>query len=436
MHGRSSHGPRSRERVAPNLYRRTTKSGDDVYEVAFRDVDGKQRLRRLDARSERAAIREARTLLNGRDDGGRVVAANMTVTELADREYWPLLDGLAAAGRRSERGVALYRDHYRLYVEHDLGSLRLSDLDATHLSAWLRSMRARGLSESTIYSGLLILRAIYRLAVRRGFVSRAPFDRLDPSELPRPKRGGSGRVLDESELAALVRHTSDYYRPVVTMLAFSGLRISEACGLTWDCIDFVEQELHVRGQLSRPSKSAPSKIVDPKTNASKRTVPIWPAVEQMLVDLLASEQRAGRGRDGDFVFCTRQGTPLQQANVADRGVEVAGKSPGLGRVSPHDLRRSFCALAARRGVDPAAAAELTGHSLAVWASSYARSFGKAQRDDARAKMLGHGFGAVVEPDDVGVSAVSADSCRPESISVDSTQAAPLNHAELSSDDDC
>jgi hypothetical protein len=70
------------------------------------------------------------------------------------------------------------------------------------------------------------------------------------------------------------------------------------------------------------------------------------------------------------------------------------KPAGLGWVAPHDLRRSFCSLAARRGVDPVAAAELTGHSLAVWATSYARSYGREQRREARERLLDHGFGAV------------------------------------------
>jgi hypothetical protein len=55
-------------------------------------------------------------------------------------------------------------------------------------------------------------------------------------------------------------------------------------------------------------------------------------------------------------------------------------------VTPHDLRRSFCSLAARRGVDRVAAAELTGQSLAVWATSYARSYGREQRREARERL--------------------------------------------------
>lgn len=56
------------------------------------------------------------------------------------------------------------------------------------------------------------------------------------------------------------------------------------------------------------------------------------------------------------------------------------------------LRRSAASLAARRGVDPVQAARMTGHSLEVWHRHYASDYGKAQRDEARAKLLASGFG--------------------------------------------
>jgi integrase-like protein len=92
--------------------------------------------------------------------------------------------------------------------------------------------------------------------------------------------------------------------------------------------------------------------------------------------------------------CSRTGRPLVHRNVAQRGVEKAASRAGLGKVTPHDLRHSFCSLAGRRGVDPVEAAQITGHSAAVWARFYARSFGKAQRDEARDRLLEYRFGAV------------------------------------------
>jgi hypothetical protein len=56
-----------------------------------------------------------------------------------------------------------------------------------------------------------------------------------------------------------------------------------------------------------------------------------------------------------------------------------------------------------RGVDPVEAPQLTGHPPEVWARHDARSFGKAQRDEARALMLDHGFGAIDDADDTATA---------------------------------
>jgi integrase len=71
------------------------------------------------------------------------------------------------------------------------------------------------------------------------------------------------------------------------------------------------------------------------------------------------------------------GTPLGRATVVSPDhlpVSSPDREPrrkaayraGLGKVSPHDLRRSFSSLAGRRGMDPNIAANITGHSLATY----------------------------------------------------------------------
>jgi integrase len=247
-------------------------------------------------------------------------------------------------------------------------------------------MRADEYAESTISGALVVLQGIYRLARSRRLVSRSPVDELDPSERPRPRSNGAGRVLDEAQLALLARHASDRYRPVVTVLCFSGLRLSEALGLRWRDVDFVESELYVGGQLSR-ARGLVRRVARLKSEASERFVSIFPAVERALATLRNEEEQAGRGADDDLVFVTRSGRPILQRNAA-RAVAVAAEAAKLGKVSPQDLRRSFCSLAGRRNVDPVEAGQMTGHSLD------ARSFGKAQRDEARERLLEHGFGAV------------------------------------------
>ena len=313
-----------------------------------------------------------------------------------------MLESLAAADRRSTLGVEDDRDRYRLHVQPALGHRPIGDVDTRELSELIAAMRARKpkpYAEATIANVLGVVRGLYRVARSRGYVARSPVDGLDPAERPRPKIGGAGRVLDEAELALLVNHASDFWRPAVTLVAYTGLRLSEALGLRWAEVDLVDGELHVRRQLQRQRRERPTAVVDRlKSRASYRTVPIFPAVEAELVRLLEHELAAGRGRPDDLVFCTRNGRPHNQRNLAQRGVGKAAKDAGLGHVTPKDLRASFCSLAGRRGVDPIEASQMTGHSPEVWARFYARSFGKAQRDEARAKMLEHGFGELVEAD--------------------------------------
>jgi hypothetical protein len=227
--GRSSRESRRRERIAENIYRRVTKAGVTVFEVVFRDVDGYQRTRRLDSRSERAAIREARAMLAGRDGGERVVAASLTVDELAQNEWVPLLDSLVAAGRRSERHTDDVRGRYRVHVQPHLGDMLLGDVEPRHVAALIRAMRARRprpYAEATIANVLNVIRALYRLARSRGYVSRSPVAGLDSAELPRPqpsrrrpraRRGGACQPCPQyPSRPSLCRHAARIYRaPVV-----------------------------------------------------------------------------------------------------------------------------------------------------------------------------------------------------------------------------
>jgi integrase len=146
--------------------------------------------------------------------------------------------------------------------------------------------------------------------------------------------------------------------------AYTGMRVSEACALRWQDVDLVDHELNVRGQLTRATQNASARIILRKGGAEPFTALIFPALERMLVDRLDAEQRAGRGRDRDYVPCTRTGRPLAQTNIGD-AVESAASAAGLGKVTPHVLRRSYCSLAARRSVDPVPAAAPVPRSRAA-----------------------------------------------------------------------
>ena len=53
-------------------------------------------------------------------------------------------------------------------------------------------------------------------------------------------------ILCSAEIKRLIAPTTASYRGVATLLAYSGLRVSEAAGLIWENVELVERTIHVR----------------------------------------------------------------------------------------------------------------------------------------------------------------------------------------------
>lgn len=404
MQDASSQDSRRRQRIADNVYRRVTKRGVVTYEVVFRDVDGRVRRRKLQATTETAAKKEARGILARRDGGDRVVAVGGTLGDFLDVEYIPHVESLGAAGRRAISGVELDKTLIRLYIRPKLGARALGKIEPRDVADLVRSMRkprkrtpkapAKPLSENYIHNVLTVVSAIYRLAIARGLVTRSPIEGLDSSELPRRRPDTSSRQrLDELQLARLVRAAPEHYRTTIAILAYTGCRISEALALHWRDVDLVDGELWFRGQLTRATRSRPATVVARKAHGEAYAAQILPALQGELTRRLEAEVARGRGDAGDLVVSTQHGRPLSQRNVA-RGLKAAADAADLGVVAPHDLRRSFCSLAASWNIDPVTAADLTGHSLDTWIRHYARPVAREQqRRQAVERLVELGLGA-------------------------------------------
>ena len=106
------------------------------------------------------------------------------------------------------------------------------------------------------------------------------------------------------------------------------MRIQELLAIQWRHVDFDAGVIRVRGQLTRGSRTAPSRIVRLKSRAGARDIVLLP----MLADQLQSHRRdaftAGRAAQEHFVFETSNGTPFNYRNVATRGLNSPLRTPG------------------------------------------------------------------------------------------------------------
>lgn len=205
------------------------------------------------------------------------------------------------------------------------------------------------------------------------------------------KRPGVERAeakhLDQAAVAAVLAAAKDSrYHPALVLIAATGLRRGEVLALAWDRVDLDAGTLKVTSTIGRIGGELV--ISAPKTERSRRTVPLAPAVVELLRKHRAAQAaerlRVGHlWQDSGLVFTTEFGGPVDPRNLL-RVVEVAAKAAGV-TTDLHTIRHSAAVAWLEHGVHIKAVADLLGHSsIAITGDIY----GHTSDDTARAAVDG------------------------------------------------
>ncbi|MGZ4405134.1 MAG: tyrosine-type recombinase/integrase, partial [Gaiellaceae bacterium] len=328
--------------------------------------------------------------------GELIAPSRQTFGEVA-AEFLGITGALVATGERSQRTVDLYGQRYRKHIAPVLDRKRIQDVRPEHIADIFATQRWAGLASWTIAGTQTIISAILSFALSRGYISTNPLDRVSRIERPRQVSKRVARRLTEGEVRALCNATTPRYRPIVTTLAWTGLRVSEALALRWADIAFDTKEVRAHQQLDEKGVAK-----SPKTKAGIRTLPLLPVLEHTLREHRKEQLALGLASPDHLVFSSASGKPLDRHNVRNKGVVAAAEKAGLHRegsatVTTHDLRRTFIShLIVRLGLDPVRVSKIAGHSkVSVTLDVYAEEFDKAlHRDDLMGRIEKAGFGAV------------------------------------------
>jgi integrase len=167
---------------------------------------------------------------------------------------------------------------------------------------------------------------------------------------------------------------TDTYMPVAYVAVWSGLRENEVLGLTWADVDIKGKKIHVRKQLSRPTKDRPAERVSIKTGTT-RSVDIDPELVAFPRSHRESALKLGHHRDTGYVFCAESGRPLHFRNLGKAFTKAADKArlntDERRKLRFHDLRRTFASILIEGGCEGPYVAQQLGHSVAVLYSTYA-----------------------------------------------------------------
>ncbi len=376
-----------------SIYKRTRDGKVIGYAGALSYLDESRRTKRHTVYGRtRAEVRDKLKAARDRLDAGAPVKdASRTVGEWM--RQWR--ETTLAVSDRKESTRDLYANLSRRHLETGaISTTRLDRLKPSDIEALVLAKRAetkvrdgetvRALSDSTIRQVYTVLRAGLDGAVRDGLLAANPCAKVKRPGVARQeaKHLPSGDVQKVLEAAKVSR-----YFPALVLIASTGLRKGEALGLSWERVDLEAGSLVVRATLGRIGNRLV--ISEPKTERSRRTVPLSPAVVALLRKhkVSQSEERLRAGdqwQDSGLVFTTEFGGPVDPRNLL-RVLEVAASQAGVEKVGVHTLRHSAATAWLEAGVHIKAVADLLGHSsVAITGDIY----GHASDDTARSAVAG------------------------------------------------
>ena len=156
------------------------------------------------------------------------------------------------------------------------------------------------------------------------------------------------RILSPEEYGSLKNHLPSHQTPVVVMGYWTGMRLGEILGLTWDKVDLEGRFIRLEPEDTKDDEP--------------RLVPIMDKLYNELVTL--PNRLSGIGED-NHVF-QYMGKPL---NSIDTGLKRACERAGIlygrkikGGFTFHDLRHTFNTNMRKAGVDKSVIMKITGHS--------------------------------------------------------------------------
>jgi integrase len=215
-----------------------------------------------------------------------------------------------------------------------------------------------------------VLRAALDGAVRDGLMAKNPAAAVKRPGVAR-KEARHVSAVDVTKLPLCAEGLR--YRNVLVLVAGTGVRRGEALALHWSDVDLDGGMLVVRGTLGRVEGKLV--ISEPKTDRSRRSVPIAAPLVAMLRDHRVTQQaeRAAAGNqwtDQGLVFATEFGRAVDPRNAL-RTVEIAAQKAGMTEIGVHTLRHSAAVAWMESGVHIKAVADLLGHSsIAVTGDVY------------------------------------------------------------------
>jgi len=234
------------------------------------------------------------------------------------------------------------------------GITDFSDVTKTHILDYSRELAdgaftAEGtpLNAASVGRAHAAIRGLFKFLVREGYQTNDPMATVanvkKSQRLPRVLSIEDVAKLLDGDFPETPRGWRD--KAILELMYASGLRVSEAAGLTMGDLDSEEGFVRVFGKGSK-----------------ERLVPVGGTAVRAVQKYLMSgrPKLVGKTRD-DHLFLNRQGRGLSRQTMW-KTIKNQGGKAGFPELTPHTLRHSFATHLLKGGADLRAVQEMLGHA--------------------------------------------------------------------------
>lgn len=283
---------------------------------------------------------------------------------------------LAVERGLSRNTVSNYRreaERYSAWLkEAGIGSL--DEVTARHVERYVLDLRRGegdrpGLSAASANRALSAVRGLHRFAAAEGFAARDPAADVRPSQPAR--RLPETLSIDEVERLLAAADPDEGAeglrdRALLELLYATGMRVSEAVGLSVDDVEELSGELPFLQVTGKGDK--------------QRLVPVGSqALAALEAYLVRGRPALAKGR-GPALFLNLRGGSLSRQSAWSVIKQRAAKAGIEREVSPHTLRHSFATHLLEGGADVRVVQELLGHASVATTQLYTHVTAESMRE--------------------------------------------------------
>lgn len=248
---------------------------------------------------------------------------------------------------------SIYLDIINKHLRPFFGKIKITNITDNLISKFIMLKIKEGLKEKTIKDISVLLKQILN------------YGKINVTiKTPKVKKK-QVKILNQNEQRKLenyIKTSFDNIELGIILALYMGLRIGEVCALKWSDIDISNQVINVNHTISRVRNFDTKiktktivKIDEPKTENSKRTIPI-PKTILTFLELL----KAKSTNENNYVL-TNSDKFLEPRSYYNKYKKILKKLE-LAGFNFHSLRHTFATRCIELGFDPKTLSEILGHA--------------------------------------------------------------------------